>query len=926
MKREAFALVVCLMSAVVSFPAQAQVSFSQPPTYAGTGTVFVADFNGDGKPDILMSDGTMNLGNGDGTFKLGTSLKGSSVPVLAVADFNGDGQPDVLELSTGTLVVLLGNGDGTFQAAIDTGAGATLSVVAAGDLNGDGKADVVGVSGSSLFVYISRGDGTFAAGVSYNIGATAGGFNPVLSLGDFNGDKKTDVGISIGEDSVTGNEVVFLGNGDGTFQTTPKTSTGIADAGFAATGDFNGDGKLDLVLTQATNGCAGAFCVGSVLLGNGDGTFQAPLVVFSAPEGLGVSFGALAAADVNGDGKLDLVVNTSNTEVVQVYLGNGDGTFSNTNTYVASMGTVDNGELPATTLAIADFNGDGKVDVACLNSVLLGNGDGTFQGIELGTVPSRALTSVVGDFEKDDTPDVALVSNTYSSPGPSLSILHNNGAGILSLLHTYTLPYPLQTVSFGIVTADFNGDGKLDLIVFAMVLDSSEWGYSVLLGNGDGSFQSPIFYSQSDVGSLAFGSSSAFVVADFNNDQKPDIAFTFQGTGSNSLGILIGNGDGTFAAPVYYYDDGFLPLIVADFNGDGKLDLASGGEDPVAGGWATVILSGNGDGTFQTAVSPSSLKGFAAYLTADLNNDGKADLVSSVFANSTTPSQVALGNGDGTFTLLTALQYQVSAIADFNGDGKPDVVVTSYNGSIPGHAGVLLGNGDGTFGSFINIVTNGVLPTPTIQIADMNDDGLPDIVFPWSNGIGALLNTTKAVKPGFTLGAASGSPTSQTVTAGQTASFSLAIAPTGSFTGTVTFTCAITPVVTPAPTCMLSSSSVQISGTGTQTVTVTVGTTAAGAAAAVPPMSFPPGAMLLTWSLMFVGTLLGSTWLWVRSGKRLPALAAPVILLALASLVSCSSGSSSSAASGTPAGTYAATVTATSGSVSNNMAFQVVVQ
>lgn len=112
MKRESLVFAVTLlMFVVLSFPVQAQVSFFQPPTCSGWGTIFVADYNGDGKPDILTSDGTMNLGNGDGTFKLGTPVSVSSGPVLAVADFNGDGKPDVLEQGTGTLLVMLGNGD-----------------------------------------------------------------------------------------------------------------------------------------------------------------------------------------------------------------------------------------------------------------------------------------------------------------------------------------------------------------------------------------------------------------------------------------------------------------------------------------------------------------------------------------------------------------------------------------------------------------------------------------------------------------------------------------------------------------------------------------------------------------------------------------------------------------------------------------------
>jgi hypothetical protein len=135
MKRESLALaflgvVVILYSGQV----QAQVSFFQPPTFSGSGNVFVADFNGDGKLDILTSDGTMSLGNGDGTFKSGTPVSVSTSQVLAVADFNGDGKPDLLEQGTGTLLVMLGKGDGTFQAPISTASGANLLVVAAGDL------------------------------------------------------------------------------------------------------------------------------------------------------------------------------------------------------------------------------------------------------------------------------------------------------------------------------------------------------------------------------------------------------------------------------------------------------------------------------------------------------------------------------------------------------------------------------------------------------------------------------------------------------------------------------------------------------------------------------------------------------------------------------------------------------------------------
>jgi hypothetical protein len=249
------------------------------------------------------------------------------------------------------------------------------------------------------------------------------------------------------------------------------------------------------------------------------------------------------------------------------------------------------------------------------------------------------------------------------------------------------------------------------------------------------------------------------------------------------------------------------------------------------------------------------------------------------------------------------------------------VLVDSYSTlGVLQQTGVLLGNGDGTFGTFINILNNGAIsPYPSIQIADMNGDSLPDVVFPYPSyqGFAVLLNTTPAVSADFTIGVASGSPTSQTVNAGQTASFSLVVVPSGSFSGTVNLSCAVTPAGATAPTCSLSSSALQIGSSGAQPVTVKVAATGTTAAAAF-PAGFRPGTMPLALSLM----LLVSAWLWIRSRKRLPVLGVPAIVLALAFCASCSGGSSSSAR-GT---SYTVTVTATSGSVSHNMALQMVVQ
>ena len=886
MNRASLSLILAFgMLIVPALPATAQVSFFQAPIFGGCCTLFVGDFNGDGKLDILASDtsgGYLNLGNGDGTFKA-PGLQISGQP-LAVADFNGDGTRDILEQTTGELQVLLGKGDGTFQAPISTASGASLTVVAAADVNGDGKVDVVAVSGSTLLVYLGKGDGTFGSPLSSNLGGSAS-LSTLLSFADFNGDGKVDIAISNVSTSGTG---ILIGNGDGTFQAAVFPAN-LTTFNTQFTADLNNDGKADLVASS-----------GQVALGNGDGTFT----VLAAPTLSCLSCIAAAIADVNGDGKPDLITMTNTAAsgylFTQIYLGNGDGTFTYAHSYAPQL--VIPGSGVTSFLAVGDFNSDGKPDIAYSGAILLGNGDGTFEGIPLGIMPNGLAGSiaVTGDFANNNRVDVAMACGSGSNTYTSVCIFSNDGRGNLTLTDMYTALQ--QTYVLRIVTADFNGDGKPDLFVLGADA-TSDLNYSVLLGNGDGSFQSPVVYALS----TTVANNGGVIVADFNHDGKLDVGTTISG----QFAVLLGNGDGTFAAPVYYFDGGYSSLMAADFNGDGKLDVAVGNTSGVG----TAFLFGNGDGTFQTAVFPANLNNFAAAFTGDLNNDGKADLVSA--------NQVALGNGDGTFNILPAMPCPsgtscgVYALADINGDGILDVLVSEVFSRLGISLDLRLGNGDGTFGSDIPVQTNGQIPL----VADMNGDGQPDLVFPDFPGVYELFNTTA---PGFSLGPAPGSPTSQTITAGQTSSFSLVVTPTGKFSGTVNLSCAITPAVTPAPTCSLSNSSVQISGSGSQPVTVTVGTTAPVTAGTTSYLDIPLGPMPIGWTAI----LFGSGWLCVRSRKRLQLISAPVIVFALASLMSCggSNSASSHTMTGTPAGTYLITITATSPNLNRTTTLQVVVQ
>src|SRR6266568_1526731 len=244
----------------------------------------------------------------------------------------------------------------------------------------------------------------------YVAGSQQGPSNIVV--GDFNGDGKPDLAVANFGDW---NVYVLLGNGDGTFQVARSVyfNGGGARFWYIAEGDFNGDGKLDLAVTDYSNNNV------SVLLGNGDGTFQAPRTF-----PVGIHPAQVAVGDFNGDGKPDLVVSNFDDNTLSVLLGNGDGTFRAAQTF----GGV--GPKPQT-VAVGDFNGDGKPDLVAPNygsnsiSVLLGNGDGTFQAAQNYLVDSAPVFVAVGDLNGDGKPDLAVADlHTFN-----ISVLINNSGG-----------------------------------------------------------------------------------------------------------------------------------------------------------------------------------------------------------------------------------------------------------------------------------------------------------------------------------------------------------------------------------------------------------------------------------------------------------------------------------------------------------------
>ena len=272
-------------------------------------SVAVGDFNGDGILDLAVANGTSNtvsvlLGNGEGTFQPAVNYPAGSGPIsVAVGDFNDDGKPDLAVADSGGGVsVLLGNGNGTFQKAGNYPAGTNPMSVAVGDLNGDGYLDlaVANYGSNNVSVLLGKGDGTFQTAVNY-----AAGTNPTsVAVGDFNGDGIPDLAVADWGGGVS----VLLGFGGGTFQTAVNYAAG-SNPYSVAVGDFNGDGILDLAV--ANNGGKNV----SVLLGYGDGTFQ-PAVNYAA-DWNPVS---VAVGDFNGDGRMDLAVANWSSNNVSILL------------------------------------------------------------------------------------------------------------------------------------------------------------------------------------------------------------------------------------------------------------------------------------------------------------------------------------------------------------------------------------------------------------------------------------------------------------------------------------------------------------------------------------------------------------------------------------------------------------------------------
>ena len=362
---------------------------------------------------------------------------GTGPAAIAAGDLNGDHQPDLVitDPAAGNIYVELATGKGKFGNPVPYSLGSQPGAVELADVNGDGKLDVVAADATGIDVLLGDGNGTLSAVDTY----PASGSLSSITIADFNGDGKPDVAAA----SAAGSVAVFLGSGGGAFQ--PAQSVTLAGGLVplsAVSGDVNRDGKPDLVVAynQSDQTQPGGV---AVLLGKGDGTFQAPVNITLAGPLVQQTTGsaasaALALGDLNGDGKLDVITAVQGSpNQVAVLLGKGNGSFqapllSNTNTAPPMI-------------AIAEINGDGKPDLVlgdCCGlteaSELFGNGDGTFQReVQFPSGPSPAGIAIA-DFEESGWPDLAVVGSVQSPVRGTLAILSNP--------FRYVVPDPVASV------------------------------------------------------------------------------------------------------------------------------------------------------------------------------------------------------------------------------------------------------------------------------------------------------------------------------------------------------------------------------------------------------------------------------------------------------------------------------------------------
>jgi hypothetical protein len=698
-----------------------------PPMLARPIAAMPGDFNGDGVPDIAvvnkfidgnLQDGSISVltASADGNLTYGSTqvIEGFSQWAVS-ADFNEDMIPDVAAVTIDSALIFKGDGLGSFLPQVRIPLQFDPIHVVAADMNGDAHADLVVVQqwigSSSGRVTVMLGDG--AGGFTLMTPAPVGQDPRGAAVGDFNLDGKLDV--------VTGNnlsnDLTFLpGLGNGNFG--PGRTTGLgASGGFPAAADFNGDGVLDLVMTSET-----VAKPAQTLFGVGDGTFVPNAILLS-----GDTPRNPLLCDFDHDGALDIAVPNSGSGDVSLMFGNGQGSFEPP----VHVGT-DGGPSQA---SVTDLNGDGFCDLVTANegnnsvSVLVGGPRGTVgtPTINVGRAP---LGAAAADFNHDGHVDLAVVNRDDST----VSIYRGDGEG--GLFQSQVLGVGINPVA--IKAADLDKDGFADLVVADQGIfgNSQNDTIDVVMNDTTGGF---FLQSSMTVGDVPLDVETG----DFNGDTWPDIVVA--NSQSDKFSVFLSDGSGGFGNVKNIRIGEFQRwLAVADLDGDGLQDLAVA----LMNQNAVMPVLGTGAGGFHmgTTINLGGTNLINRVAVGDLNGDGVGDLVTiSRAADGYSQGQLAvlIGNGDATYTephprIPTGVDPEGLAILDLDRIGGLDVAVANrFNNDVM----ALLGDGTGNLIGETDRYGSGNGPFALAQ-ADFNEDFRMDVaaVNFSGNTVSVLLN------------------------------------------------------------------------------------------------------------------------------------------------------------------------------------------
>jgi hypothetical protein len=899
-----------------------------------------------------------------GTGLQGLSLTSLSTPVTginpgsvaAVADFNGDGKLDIVTVNNGTLTLLLGNGDGTFMTGVSSVTSFSPGAVVVGDFNGDGKADLAVSSGVSdaLVVLLGNGDGTFTESSPSAIVDTTSGIGPIV-VGDFNGDGKSDVAVT-NQRRMAGipyTVSVGLGNGDGTFTAAPNAFEINAPADIA-TGDFNGDGKLDVVVADSGSDLV------RVLLGNGDGTFSqsaSPLTIVMAT--------GIAVADFNGDGKPDLVITSYGN--VGVWLGNGDGTFTAT----------PSANLPVGSVAVGDFNNDGKPDLAITTSnstinLLLGKGDGTFTAALSQSTNVVPGSIALGDFNGDGLPDLAATNR--SGYTVTVTVL------LAQLAQATAVVNGISPVGTGVhlVRANYPGDGNYGPSVSNMIgltalstttltlmanPASSTFGQQVVLtatlspytAQGQSSdLESVTFYNGTanlGIGALVSGvatlnltslpagtnSLSAIYGGDANLDPATSNTISYTVLGVPTIAFTVANhtyGDAPFSISATSNSTGAITYSVVS----GPATI-SGSTVTLTGVAGSVVLQASqaAAGSYAAGTKTASFTVNKAQLTITANNAVRVFGAANPSFTGTVTGSV---NGDtfaetfSTTATAASIVGAYSIVPSVTGTNLGNYTVGAVNGvltiSQAGTATIFaLSNQNLTLTATVASLISGV-PTGTVSFYEGQtlvgtgtlSNGTASYTassFPTGNVVVSAqysgdANFTQSSSPPILV--LSVTPTSTALSVAQSGSVTdaMTLSPVPGYTGTVQLSCGNLP---PAATCSFQPSSVAFTGTNNSasvTVTIQTGVSTQGAVLPLLPGRSENRAGVLAAVVWMPGLFIATIARRRRTkGTRLDKLLLLTLLCGIAAGLTACGGSltpSSGSTGQTPTGAYTVRVVA----------------